>query len=73
MIQEEHEKQSRGLPRRADVELVLLPVAPREHGQRVRLGVEHPLVERDELFVRCDQERVFESVFRIYVSEWSEQ
>ena len=47
--------QQRGLSRRADVELVLLPVAPREDGQRVRLGVEHPFVEVDRVVV-CEEE-----------------
>jgi hypothetical protein len=33
---------------------------PLEHGERVRLGVEHPLVEREQRVVGEEQEQVLE-------------
>jgi hypothetical protein len=42
-----------------DPKLLNLPLAPLKHGQRVRLGVEHPLVQRDEVLVREQEEEVF--------------
>ena len=43
-----------------DGEVVLLVVCPLEDGERVRLGVEHPAVERDEILVREEEVQVLQ-------------
>lgn len=43
------------------VEVSYFPICPVEDGQGVGFGVEHPLVERNELFVRKEQVQVFQS------------
>ena len=39
---------------------LLLPLLPLEHRQGVRLGIEHPLLERHELLLMEEQIQVFQ-------------
>ena len=48
--------------------VVLLPVCPCEDGQRMRFGVEHPLVEREKILFREEKVEVFEPDLK---SQWS--
>ena len=44
---------------------LLLPLRPREDGERVRFGVERPLVERPVIFIREEEIQVFQATWEV--------